>query len=70
MSETGWQPRRFRCLKCKHAWGGWLPMFVPVKVAIAVMKAMSCPQCRAGPRWVVFDDLKPNREEARYRANP
>jgi Zn finger protein HypA/HybF involved in hydrogenase expression len=61
--EPGWQPRRFRCLKCKHTWGGWLPMFVPVKVMLAVLKATNCPKCHAGPRQVIFDDLKPEPKE-------
>ena len=68
-AKPGWQPRRFRCLKCKDVWGGWLPMFCAVDVWIAVAKVMRCPHCGAGSRRIVFDDLKPepadDEDEAR-----
>jgi len=66
-AEPGWQPRRFRCLKCKDIWCGWLPMFCAFDVWIAVAKVMRCPYCGAGSRRIVFDDLKPERVDAGRR---
>jgi len=58
----GWQARRFLCLKCQHAWQGWIPTHIAVAVWIAAVKALRCPKCGASTRRITFD-LAREREE-------
>jgi len=60
----GWQARRLLCLKCKHAWQGWIPSHIAVEVWIAAVRALRCPHCGARTSRIVFDLARERIEDA------
>ena len=45
------EPRQFRC-KRGHEWDGHMPQWVTVKIWVAHMKTLRCPECGIGSRGV------------------